>query len=357
MARMVSKKTPDKEKKESSLKPVAAWLFFCAGAVFLMAVIGAITRLTESGLSIVRWEPITGALPPLDAEGWNKAFAAYKESPQYLKVNSGMDLEAFKKIFFWEWIHRLWGRLIGVFYALPLVFFWARIPSDRRMAFIGILCLGALQGFIGWWMVESGLVNEPAVSHYRLAAHLMLAVVIYACLFRLALVIGLRPSRDASKLSGLRKFTKACIGAVLLTMTWGAFTAGLDAGLLYGDTFPFMGENLWPSEMWQVHPFWKAFFAEHATVQFTHRVLAVLTFIKIMVLVKRGLPFNPPARIRKLLIALALVATAQVALGIATVMTHVHIHVAATHQAGALTLLALLVWLLHEIPQARKEKT
>lgn len=355
MARMVNKKPLKKEKKEPSLQPVAAWLFFCAGAVFLMAIIGAITRLTESGLSIVRWEPIAGALPPMDAEGWDKAFAAYKESPQYLKINSGMDLEAFKKIFFWEWIHRLWGRLIGVFYALPLVFFWARIPAERRSAFLGILGLGALQGFIGWWMVKSGLVNEPAVSHYRLAAHLMLAVTIYACLFRLALVIGLRPSRDAAKLSGLRKFTKACIAAVLLTMTWGAFTAGLDAGMVYNDTFPFMGENLWPAEMLQFQPFWKSFFAEHATVQFTHRVLAVLTFIKVMVLVKRGLPFNPPPRIRKVLVALAVVACAQVALGIATVMTHVHIHVAATHQAGALTLLTLLVWLLHEIPQSRKE--
>lgn len=355
MARMVNKKPLKKENKEASLKPVAAWLFFCAFAVFLMAIIGAITRLTESGLSIVRWEPIAGALPPLDAEGWNKAFAAYKESPQYLKINSGMDIEAFKKIFFWEWIHRLWGRLIGVFYALPMVFFWHRIPAERRGAFLGILALGGLQGAIGWWMVESGLVNEPSVSHYRLALHLMTAVIIYACLFRLALVIGLRPSRDAAKLSGLRKFTKACIAAVLLTMTWGAFTAGLDAGLVYNDTFPFMGDKLWPSEMLQFQPFWKAFFVEHATVQFTHRFLALLAFIKIMVLVKRGLPFNPPPRIRKLLIALVTVACAQVGLGIATVMSHVNIHAAATHQAGALTLLTLLVWLLHEIPPARKE--
>jgi cytochrome c oxidase assembly protein subunit 15 len=355
MARIVNKIPPKKEKTAPTLKPVAAWLFFCAFAVFLMAIIGAITRLTESGLSIVRWEPIAGTLPPMDAEGWNRAFAAYKESPQYLKVNSGMDLEAFKKIFFWEWIHRLWGRLIGLFYALPLVFFWRRIPAERRGAFLGILALGALQGIIGWWMVTSGLVDEPAVSHYRLAAHLMLAVIIYACLFRLALAIGLRPSRDAAKLSGLRKFLKACIAAVLLTMTWGAFTAGLDAGMVYNDTFPFMGDNLWPNEMLQFQPFWKSFFVEHATVQFMHRLLATLTFIKIMVLVKRGLPFNPPPRIRKLLAATAVAAVAQVALGIATVTTHVHIHVAATHQAGALALLTLLVWLLHEIPPVRKE--
>ncbi|HYD16940.1 MAG TPA: COX15/CtaA family protein [Patescibacteria group bacterium] len=359
MARVTSKKPAEKkrkEKKEPSLKPVMRWLFFCAASVFIMAVIGAITRLTESGLSIVRWEPIAGALPPLNAAEWDKAFDAYKQSPQYLKVNSGMDLAAFKQIFFWEWLHRLWGRLIGVFYALPLLYFWGRIPADKRPAFLGILALGGLQGLIGWWMVKSGLVNDPAVSHYRLALHLMTAVVIYACLFRLALVIGMRPVRDAGKLSRLRGFVRACIGAVLLTMTWGAFTAGLDAGMVYNDTFPYMGSELWPAELLQTKPLWRAILTEHASVQFIHRLLAVLAFIKILLLVKRALPFNPPARLRKILVGLAVAACAQVGLGVATVMSHVNIHAAASHQAGALVLLTLLVWLLHEIPVMKKEQ-
>lgn len=344
------------QKKEKSLKPAAAWLFICAGAVFLMAVIGAITRLTESGLSIVEWKPVAGALPPLNEAEWQREFAAYKQSPQYKAVNYGMELADFKRIFFWEWLHRLWGRLIGVLYALPLLFFWRRIPAERRGAFFGILCLGALQGAVGWWMVKSGLVKDPAVSHYRLAAHLMLAVLIYGCLFRLGLSTGVAPSQDAGRLAALRGFARAALLAVVLTMTWGAFTAGLDAGLVYNDVFPYMGKHLWPSEMLDYKPLWKAFFEDHATVQFTHRVLAALTLLKVLLLVKKGLAFNPPPRIRKLFIAAGIVAVLQVSLGVAAVLTKVHIHVAAAHQAGALALLTVLVWLLHEIPVVHKEK-
>lgn len=341
--------------KEKSLKPVAVWLFICAAAVFLMAVIGAITRLTESGLSIVEWKPVSGALPPLNEAEWLKEFESYKQSPQYRAVNYGMELPEFKRIFFWEWLHRLWGRLIGVIYAVPLFFFWRRIPAERRGAFLGVLFLGALQGAVGWWMVASGLVNDPAVSHYRLAAHLMLAVLIYGCLFRLALSTGVAPSQNGGRLSGVRNFARATLAAVVLTMTWGAFTAGLDAGLVYNDTFPYMGQNLWPSEMLAYRPLWQGFFEDHATVQFTHRVLAVLTLLKVFLLIRKAMPFNPPARIKKLLIAAGVIGTAQVGLGAATVLTKVHIHVAATHQAGALALLTVLVWLLHEIPVAGKE--
>lgn len=342
-------------KKEKSLKPVAVWLFICAAAVFLMAVIGAITRLTESGLSIVEWKPVAGALPPTNEAEWLKEFESYKQSPQYKVVNYGMELAEFKRIFFWEWLHRLWGRLIGVIYAVPLLFFWRRIPADRRGAFLGVLFLGALQGVVGWWMVVSGLVNDPAVSHYRLAAHLMLAVLIYGCLFRLALFTGVGPSHNGGRLSGVRNFVRATLAAVALTMTWGAFTAGLDAGLVYNDTFPYMGTHLWPSEMLAYQPLWRGFFEDHATVQFTHRALAMLTLLKVFLLIRKAMPFNPPPRIKKLLIAAGVIGAAQVGLGIATVMTQVHIHVAATHQAGALALLTVLVWLLHEIPVARKE--
>ena len=159
-------------------KSIGTWLLICAVMVMLMATIGAVTRLTESGLSIVRWEPVTGAMPPMNDAAWQQEFDLYKTSPQYRKINQGMALQDFKKIYFWEWLHRLWGRLIGIVFAVPLAFFWLRKKLDARLKkhCIGILALGFVQGCVGWYMVKSGLVNRPEVSHYRLAIHLMLAV-------------------------------------------------------------------------------------------------------------------------------------------------------------------------------------
>lgn len=357
MARKIQ--TVDKKKakkKEPSLKPVAAWLFTCAFMVFAMAVIGAITRLTESGLSIVEWKPIAGALPPMNEADWQEAFTAYKASPQYKIVNYGMELAAFKNIFFWEWLHRLWGRLIGVVFALPLLYFWRRIPTAYRASCVFTLALGGVQGAIGFWMVRSGLVKDPAVSPYRLALHLMTAALIYALLLRLALSIGMRKAQDAAKLTGVKKLTLVTLGMAVATMTWGAFTAGLDAGMVYNDTFPYMGAHLWPSELFDVKPVWKAVLTEQASVQFTHRVLAVLTFGHIMLLIAKAMPFNPPPRLRNILLALGVMACLQVAMGVATVLSHVDVHVAAAHQAGAFAILTLLVWLAHEIPVIRQGK-
>jgi cytochrome c oxidase assembly protein subunit 15 len=335
-------------------RKISNWLFICALSVFLMAIIGAVTRLTESGLSIVEWKPVTGALPPLNEQDWLVEFNLYQKSPQYKKINHGMTLPEFKKIFFWEWIHRLWGRLIGVLYALPLVFFWRKIPVERRGAFIGLLGLGFAQGAMGWYMVKSGLVDMPAVSHYRLAAHLMLAFLIYACLFRLGLSFRLAREAGAEKLQPLRAFIRATLGAAVLTMIWGAFVAGLDAGMVY-NTFPMMNEHWFPPETMQHQPVWRAFFEDPATVQFTHRILAILTLIKVVALFMRSRRFDAPPRTRKLFIALAVITTAQVSLGIGTLISLVDIHLATLHQAGAMLLLSVLVWLLYEIPG--KEKT
>lgn len=344
--------------KSSSTKPVAVWLFLCAAAVFAMALIGAITRLTESGLSIVEWKPVTGALPPLDAAGWQHEFDLYRQSPQYQKVNAGMSLAEFKNIYFWEWLHRLWGRMIGLVYLLPFLWFWRRglLPRESLSSFLGVLALGFLQGGMGWYMVKSGLVDLPAVSHYRLAAHLMLAFLIYGCLFRLGLSFGLGPEKDAGRVVPLRRLVRAVLVLAGLVMVWGAFVAGLDAGMIY-NTFPKMDARWFPSETMQHIPVWMAFFAEPATVQFTHRVLALLLFAKIMFLVWKSFFLYPPQRIRRLFIALGLAATAQVALGITTLLTQVQLHVAVAHQAGALVVLSLLVWLLHEIPDIREVKT
>lgn len=341
-----------------STTPIAAWLFTCAAAVFLMALIGAVTRLTESGLSIVEWKPVTGALPPTTEALWEREFDLYKTSPQYQKVNRGMTLEEFKRIYFWEWLHRLWGRLIGLVYFVPFLYFLLRkrLPEESKRYFYGILALGFLQGGMGWYMVKSGLVDEPAVSHYRLAAHLMLAFLIYACLFRLGLSFAVRPDFDAAKLSKMRGLVRGTLALAAVTMTWGAFVAGLRAGLLY-NTFPTMDGHWVPPELFQHRPLWSAFFEEPAVVQFTHRVLAVLTFIKVVLLARKARAFHPPARVARVFRGLLVVAAAQVGLGVATLLTQVDIVLAVCHQAGALALLTLLVWLLHEIPYVHWKKS
>lgn len=332
---------------------IFVWLFICAAAVFLMALIGATTRLTESGLSIVEWKPVTGALPPLDEAGWQAEFDLYKQSPQFVKVNHDMTLADFKKIYFWEWIHRLWGRLIGVIYAVPLLFFWRSLPAEKRIPALGILGLGFAQGFMGWYMVKSGLVDQPAVSHYRLAAHLMLAFLIYGCLLRFGLGFVAAPRAGAEQLARLRSFTRATIAAAALTMIWGAFTAGLDAGLVY-NTFPTMDGHWLPPELSQAEPLWRAFFADPAVVQFAHRVLAMLTFVKVVTLMVRTLKLSPPPQIKKIALALGAAALAQVSLGIATLLTGVNIVLAVAHQGGALVLLSLLICLLHYLPEKAK---
>lgn len=338
-------------------RPVYVWLFITAAAVLLMALIGAVTRLTESGLSIVEWKPVSGALPPLTEADWAHEFALYQQSPQYKKVNLGMTLAEFKQIFFWEWVHRQWGRLIGLIYAVPLVYFWlsGRIPAAAKKYALGILCLGALQGFMGWFMVKSGLVDAPAVSHYRLAAHLSLAAIIYACLLRLAFFVRAVPlQHNAHVMTPLRGFVRATLAAVGVTLVWGAFVAGLDAGLVY-NTFPMMDAHWFPPETMQTVPVWSAFFAEPATVQFTHRVLAMLVLLKILTLFMRARSLVLPPRLNRLLAAVCGMAVLQVSLGISTLISHVNIHLATLHQGGAFILIGLLVWMLHEIPAKTKE--
>ncbi|MBL4788769.1 MAG: COX15/CtaA family protein, partial [Kordiimonadaceae bacterium] len=218
---------------------VANWLFFMAFAVFLMVIVGGATRLTESGLSMVNWNPVTGALPPLDEAAWQKEFSDYKTSPEYQIKNHGMSLEDFKGIFYWEWGHRLLGRLLGVFFFIPLVWFWARgqIPRGYKPKLVALFVLGGSQGLLGWYMVQSGLVNEPAVSHYRLTAHLMLALFIFAVLFWTALSL-----RRPDPVRGTRKFrilTFFVLVVAILQLTMGALVAGLKAGHIF-NTWPLM---------------------------------------------------------------------------------------------------------------------
>ena len=330
-----------------STRPITLWLLLCCGMIFLMALIGAITRLTESGLSIVEWAPITGAIPPLNDADWQKAFTGYQQIPQYRLLHSGMSLEEFKHIFFWEWLHRLWGRLIGLVYAAPFFWFLARrqIPAGyHKKLWLG-LALGGLQGAVGWFMVASGLSARVYVSHYRLALHLVLALAIYGYLLWLALDLMPRPPSTTTP-PGAKKHGWLCLGLLVTTIIWGALVAGLKAGWVY-NSFPLMDGVLIPEAGWTLQPLWHNFFDNTALVQFCHRWLALTTAAAIWLWCWRLLRHKPPRPERRLIIALAHLVALQVLLGIGTLLTQVNHTLAALHQAGAILTLTLLLACLH----------
>ncbi len=225
---------------------ISSWLTFVAVLIFVMVIVGGITRLTESGLSMVRWEPISGIIPPLSEADWQREFDHYRATPQYQQVNTGMTLDDFKTIFFWEYIHRLLGRLIGLAFALPLLWFWWKraIPAGYGWKLGGLLALGGLQGAIGWWMVASGLVNVPEVSHIRLAVHLLMALLLFAVIIWLALDLRALADRDAPPVRmPLLGIWALCI--LFLQFLFGAYVAGLEAGYAF-NTWPLMGDEFFP---------------------------------------------------------------------------------------------------------------
>jgi cytochrome c oxidase assembly protein subunit 15 len=312
--------------------------------VFAMMIIGAITRLTESGLSIVEWNVVMGILPPRTPAQWEAEFALYKQSPEFLKKNFWMSLDDFKNIFFWEWFHRLWGRLIGVVFAVPLAFFWIRgmIPPGYKSKFLLLLLLGSAQGFMGWYMVQSGLIDIPAVSHYRLAAHLSLAFIILAAL--LVLAFSLSPIK---KYPHKALFMHGLIALIFLSITiaWGAFTAGLDAGLVYNETFPKMGGQWIPPDFWAKDTLIANLLENHSAVQFAHRWLAMGTALIMLSLWAHGM--LKAQRIPVLSLVMMMVVL-QTGMGIATLLSGVHLHIATAHQGGAAILLSLLVLFLYQ---------
>jgi len=324
-----------KSHKLITTQPIINWLYFTAFTVFAMAVIGAITRLTESGLSMVEWRPLIGALPPLNEAEWNRVFALYQETPEFQKKNMGMELAEFKNIFFWEWFHRLWGRMIGIIYVLPLLYFWMRkqIPEGYKIKlFIGLI-LGGLQGLMGWYMVKSGLIDRPSVSHFRLAAHLSLAFVIFSYLLWIA--FSLRRTITILSSFCLKRHGWIAFIFVTITVIWGAFTAGLDAGLVY-NTWPMMGSHWVPPEL-------SAFihiFNDPVSVQFTHRWIAVLTGILVLSFAYRVKSFP-----------LAGMMLLQIGLGILTLLMQVPIHLAAAHQGGAFILTGIMMYHLQRMMQ------
>lgn len=306
--------------------------------VFLMAIIGAITRLEEAGLSITEWNVLTGIVPPLSHAAWETEFVKYQATPEYRLRNFGMELADFQYIFFWEWIHRLWGRLIGLVFGLPLIVFWLKgfVPARLRWPLAGLLVLGGLQGFIGWYMVQSGLVDRPDVSHYRLATHLFMAVIIYSCLTWLYLRVRPRQTIPPVKPTFcLLRHGWLALLLVYVTLIWGAFVAGLDAGKIY-NTWPLMGGHFVPAELEGADL--KAYVDSHAGVQFVHRWLAMFTALF-------TLAFAWRAKARWV----AGMVFVQVGLGVVTLLTVVAVPVAALHQAGALALITLLLAALYPL--------
>jgi cytochrome c oxidase assembly protein subunit 15 len=331
------------------IKALIAWLLVCCASVFVMIIVGAITRLTESGLSITEWNVVTGILPPLNDAGWQSEFDLYKKTPEFLLKNSWMELDDFKTIYFWEWAHRLLGRLFGALYALPLLFFCVKkwIPPHLKLRLIGIFILGGAQGFMGWYMVQSGLVDQPAVSHYRLAAHLGLAFAIYAAILWTALDLNSMVTPKTSKPDNLL-YKQGLITTIplILTIFWGAYTAGLDAGLVYNDSFPKMGNTWIPSEVWFSQPYWKNLFENHAGVQFMHRWLAMFTALMI---VGYALHAGYKKRIELCFPLLGAMVLLQIGLGVATLYTLVFLPIAVIHQAGAVVLVTLMIMSLHTV--------
>ncbi|HST36593.1 MAG TPA: COX15/CtaA family protein, partial [Allosphingosinicella sp.] len=256
---------------------IAGWLGVVAALVFLMIVVGGVTRLTESGLSMVRWEPISGAIPPLGETAWQAEFDHYKETPQYQQLNRGMTLDDFKTIFFWEYVHRLLGRLIGLAFALPLAWFaWRRaIPQGYGWKLGGLLGLGALQGAIGWWMVASGLVDRPDVSHIRLAVHLLTALLIFACLIWVSLDLRALARDPAARSARLPMLASWALSLLFVQYLFGAYVAGLDAGYAF-NSWPKMGDEWFPAATPMFASFLRNFVDNPIVVQFVHRWLAFL---------------------------------------------------------------------------------
>ena len=312
-------------------KAVAIWLAVIAGMVAAMVIIGGITRVTGSGLSMVEWRPLLGWLPPLSDEEWQRIFKLYQNSPEYRYINTWMDLSAFKSIFWWEYIHRLWGRLIGVAFFLPFIFFLVTQKIKRR--FLSRICLlfflGGLQGALGWWMVKSGLSSDPSVSQYRLATHLGVAFSILGLL--IWTILDLVGKRDVLESKATVYHANTVTGLIFLTVIGGALVAGLKAGLVY-NTFPLMGEGMIPPDYFSVEPYWRNIFENVPAVQFNHRILATITLLAIVSLCVCSRFFCKTERLLRTIYVMTTLAILQFLLGVLTLVNFVPEGLAVAHQ-------------------------
>jgi cytochrome c oxidase assembly protein subunit 15 len=332
----------------SQNRAVAIWLLICCGLVFTMVVLGGFTRLTGSGLSMADWRPLMGWLPPLSDAEWQRVFDLYQQTPEFLKVNSHMDVGAFKSIFWLEFLHRLLGRTIGIVFFLPFVFFFVKgyIKAAEWPKYLLMFILGGMQGVLGWYMVKSGLVDNPHVSQYRLTAHLFAAFLIYAYMFWVAMSL-LFPATGETRHPWYRK-SLALTFLTSVTIVSGGFVAGLKAGKIY-NTFPMMGDYWVPPGTMALEPFWRNFFDNMTTVQFDHRILAITTLIAAVIFWLKARQADLPARSRPAVNALLHTAVLQVALGITTLLMSVPVILGATHQGVAMLLFTVSLYILHSL--------
>ena len=334
--------------RSSADRAVATWLLVVCALVFFMVVLGGVTRLTGSGLSMVDWRPVVGWLPPLTEAEWQQSFAQYQQSPEFQKVNSHMDVQAYKGIFWLEYLHRLLGRLIGVAFIVPFAVFALRgyIRRSDWSKYLLMFLLGGMQGVLGWYMVKSGLVDNPHVSQYRLTAHLLAAFAIFSYMFWVALSLWYPAPRG--KPHPLFRRTLWLGGLIVVTITSGGFVAGLKAGKIY-NTFPLMGDSWVPQGLLALEPAWRNVFENTTTVQFDHRLLAITTFLLIAGYWFAARKQDLPARARRGANALLHTAILQVALGIATLLLAVPIALGAAHQGVAMLLLTAWLYQAHSL--------
>lgn len=331
---------PDRVRRNRAL--LRGWLYAVLVVLFALVLVGGATRLTDSGLSITEWQPIHGVVPPLNEAEWQEEFAKYRQIPEYTQINAGMTLDAFKRIFWWEWAHRLLARGVGVIFALPLIFFAlsGRIERGLGPKLTGLLLLGGLQGAVGWWMVASGLAERVDVSQYRLATHLTLAAVIFAAIMYVAR--GLAPHSERAADHGTRRAAGILVLMILVQIYLGGLVAGLDAGLSY-NTWPLMDGAVVPGDLFILDPAWTNLFENPKTVQFVHRIGAYVVLLGALwhvVQVQRRLPGTTHARRAAILLGIL---SLQAGIGIATLLTQVEFFWALAHQAVALAALGFAV--------------
>jgi cytochrome c oxidase assembly protein subunit 15 len=329
--------------KSGPSRPVAIWLFVVAALVFAMVVLGGSTRLTGSGLSITEWKPLSGTIPPLNLAQWQAEFDHYQQIPQYKFLNRGMTLDGFKFIYWWEWSHRLLGRLVGVAFAVPfLVFLWKRmVPARLIWRCVVLFALGGLQGVVGWWMVYSGLAGRTEVAPERLTVHLGLALIVFCLLIWTGLEAWAGPKRPFER----ARWPAVAMGLVVLVFAQimlGGLVAGNRAGMIYND-WPFFSGLLWPTDYW-VQDLRQTLLHSQAAVQANHRVLAYILFVAAwIVALKAQRSQHLPKAVTGLALALALLVTIQAVLGIGTLMMQVPLPMALAHQLTAAAVLAAAV--------------
>lgn len=332
-------------------KSIIRWLLIGCFLIALMVVIGGITRLTHSGLSMVEWNMIIGSLPPMNEAEWLVPFEKYQQSPEYQQINNQFTLEEFKSIYWWEYVHRFLGRIIGVVFIIPFLYFLIKKRFDKPLLkkMLILLALGAFQGFLGWFMVKSGLQKEPHVSHYRLAAHLISAFTVFGFTFWYAMDL-MYPNQieENNILKKLKRMANIVLGIVVLQIIYGAFVAGLKAGLFY-NTFPRMGDSYLPETLFTFDPFLKNFVENPSGVQFIHRCIAYVVVLAIALLWDKSRKLELTTLQRKASNFMIIMVGVQFLLGVITILYAVPITMGVLHQAGAFLLFGSVLFFMHSL--------